>query len=127
MKLGDAIISLGKLIIDTIEQAAHAMDSFFQMVADAVNQVIDWLKSLFSFDDLLAAIRDSAQRKIPVCPATWTPRSCEPFAINHTGLSARPKDYSVRCGYPGLLVKAKRTHRFPAASGGASSPPIQEI
>ncbi|MGW3135002.1 hypothetical protein [Streptomyces sp. NPDC001139] len=50
--VGDAIVSLGEMIIDAIEQAIQAVEAVFQMIADAITRVIDWLKSLFMFADI---------------------------------------------------------------------------
>jgi hypothetical protein len=50
--VGNAIVSLGELIIDAIEQAVQAVEAVFQMIADAITRVIDWLKSLFAFGDI---------------------------------------------------------------------------
>ena len=50
--VGNAIVSLGELIINAIEQAVQAVEAVFQMIADAITRVIDWLKSLFSFGDI---------------------------------------------------------------------------
>ncbi|WP_214316627.1 putative Ig domain-containing protein [Nonomuraea sediminis] len=50
--IGDAIVSLGEIIINSIGQAARAVEAVFQMIADAATRVIDWLKSLFAFKDI---------------------------------------------------------------------------
>src|SRR5262249_20078097 len=50
--IGDAVVSLGEFVIDAVEQAVQGVEAVFQMVADAVTRVIDWLKSLFSFRDI---------------------------------------------------------------------------
>jgi hypothetical protein len=50
--VGNAVVSLGKMIINGIEQAVQAVEAVFQMIADAVSRVIDWLKSLFAFKDI---------------------------------------------------------------------------
>lgn len=50
--MGDAIVSVGEIIINSIGQAARAVEAVFQMVADAATRVIDWLKSLFAFSDI---------------------------------------------------------------------------
>ncbi|MFJ8677599.1 Ig domain-containing protein [Streptomyces sp. NPDC093589] len=52
VKIGDVFVSLGEFVIETLEQAAHAVEALFQMIADAVMRVIDWLKSLFSLSDI---------------------------------------------------------------------------
>lgn len=50
--VGDAVVSLGKMIISAIEQAVQAVEAVFQMIAEAVMRVIDWLKALFAFGDI---------------------------------------------------------------------------
>ncbi|MFI6603913.1 putative Ig domain-containing protein [Nonomuraea sp. NPDC050536] len=50
--MGDMIVSLGEIIINSIGQAAKAVEAVFQMIADAATRVIDWLKSLFAFKDI---------------------------------------------------------------------------
>ncbi|MBR7837060.1 hypothetical protein KDL01_27535 [Actinospica durhamensis] len=50
--VGDAVVSLGEIVIDAIEQAVHAVEAVFQMIADAIARVIDWLKALFAFGDI---------------------------------------------------------------------------
>ncbi|MFG3283231.1 hypothetical protein [Streptomyces sp. NPDC048111] len=50
--VGDAIVSLGEMIIEAIEQAIQVVEAVFQMIADAVMSVIDWLKSLFAVKDI---------------------------------------------------------------------------
>jgi hypothetical protein len=50
--VGNAVVSLGKMIINAVEQAVQAVEAVFQMIADAVSRVIDWLKSLFAFKDI---------------------------------------------------------------------------
>ncbi|MFB7176895.1 hypothetical protein ACFCYI_04210 [Streptomyces sp. NPDC056257] len=46
--IGNAVVSLGQMIIDGIEAAVRAVEAVFQMIADAIMRVIDWLKSLFN-------------------------------------------------------------------------------
>ncbi|MEV8434916.1 hypothetical protein [Streptomyces chartreusis] len=50
--IGDAVVSLGEMIIEAIEQAIAAVEAVFQMIADAIMRVIDWLKSLFDMADI---------------------------------------------------------------------------
>ncbi|NUR58396.1 MAG: hypothetical protein HOV87_06845 [Catenulispora sp.] len=50
--IGQAVVSLGELVIAAVEQAAQAVEAVFQMVADTVVRVIDWLKALFSLKDI---------------------------------------------------------------------------
>ncbi|MEU8975616.1 hypothetical protein AB0D11_41540 [Streptomyces monashensis] len=50
--VGDAIVSLGEMIIDSVQQAVQAVEAVFQMIAEAISRVIDWLKSLFNFQDI---------------------------------------------------------------------------
>ena len=50
--VGNAVVSLGEMIINAIEQAVQAVEAVFQMIADAITRVIDWLKSLFAFKDI---------------------------------------------------------------------------
>ncbi|WP_328860318.1 Ig domain-containing protein [Streptomyces sp. NBC_00306] len=50
--VGDAIVSLGEFIVETVEQAARAVEAVFQAIADAVQRAIDWLKSLFALKDI---------------------------------------------------------------------------
>ncbi|MFJ4561600.1 hypothetical protein ACIP4Q_36760 [Streptomyces massasporeus] len=50
--IGNAVVSLGEMIIKGIEEAVFAVEAVFQMIADAVMRVIDWLKSLFAMNDI---------------------------------------------------------------------------
>lgn len=50
--VGDTFVSLGEMVIDALESAVQAVQAVFQMIADAVTRVIDWLKSLFDFGDI---------------------------------------------------------------------------
>ncbi len=50
--VGNAVVRLGELIIEAVEQAVQAVEAVFQMIADAVMRVIDWLKALFDFHDI---------------------------------------------------------------------------
>ncbi|MGW7433959.1 hypothetical protein ACWGIN_31015 [Streptomyces sp. NPDC054861] len=48
--IGNAVVSLGEMIIDGIEAAVRAVEAVFQMIANAIMRVIEWLKSLFALD-----------------------------------------------------------------------------
>ena len=50
--IGDAVVSLGQMIVTALDQAVQAVEAVFQMIADAVVRVIDWLKALFNFKDI---------------------------------------------------------------------------
>lgn len=63
--IGQAVVSLGEFVIDAIEQAVQGVEAVFQMVADAITRVIDWLKSLFAFRDIWDT-KDALQKGIGV-------------------------------------------------------------
>jgi len=55
IKIGEKIYELGKIGIETLKDAFHAVESFFNMVGnvgEGVQDVIDWLKRTFAFKDM---------------------------------------------------------------------------
>jgi hypothetical protein len=52
IKVGNYLISLGERVVETFEEAAQAVAAGFQMVADTVVRVVEWLKTLFSLSDV---------------------------------------------------------------------------
>ncbi|OLE27888.1 MAG: hypothetical protein AUG49_03955 [Catenulispora sp. 13_1_20CM_3_70_7] len=52
VKIGEQIIEAGKLIIDGLISAVHAVEAVIRQVVAAIVKVIDWLKALFDFKDI---------------------------------------------------------------------------
>ncbi|MFJ6752073.1 hypothetical protein ACIQNI_28395 [Streptomyces sp. NPDC091266] len=52
IKIGDALIELADMVIDTVQHAAQAMEAMFQYIAEAATRAVDWLKSLFALSDI---------------------------------------------------------------------------
>lgn len=50
--IGEKIVELVGFIIDTVQSAARAAEAVLCRVVEAVSAVVDWLKALFSFDDI---------------------------------------------------------------------------
>lgn len=50
--IGDKIVELVGLVIDTIETAVRVVEAAVRMVVDSVSKVVDWLKALFNFTDI---------------------------------------------------------------------------
>ena len=82
VRVGGALVSLGEMIIDSVTQAAHAVEATFTMIAESVVRVVDWLKSLFAFDDVwdTKTALESAIRQI----GPWL----APTLVRYQGLSA---------------------------------------
>ncbi|OWK35661.1 hypothetical protein FRUB_08224 [Fimbriiglobus ruber] len=50
--IGNKLVELGKFILGTLDAAARVVEAIFQQVGAAVSRVVDWLKSLFNFQDI---------------------------------------------------------------------------
>ncbi|WP_007507242.1 putative Ig domain-containing protein [Pseudofrankia saprophytica] len=52
IKIGDAVVELLDLVIDTVESAVRAVEALFRRGVDTIGEVVDWLKALFNFKDI---------------------------------------------------------------------------
>jgi hypothetical protein len=52
IKIGDAVVRLAGVLIDSIQSAARVVESYFREVVTEIGKVVDWLKSLFAFKDI---------------------------------------------------------------------------
>ncbi len=50
--IGKKIVELAEFVIDTVDKAARAAEAVLRQVVAAVTKVVDWLKSLFAFEDI---------------------------------------------------------------------------
>lgn len=50
--IGDKIVELADIVLDTIRAAVHVVEAMFATLAVAAAKVVDWLKALFSFKDI---------------------------------------------------------------------------
>jgi hypothetical protein len=51
--IGEKIVELAGLIVDTFEHVMRAIEAVVRQVVDTIAAVIDWLKALFGFGDIL--------------------------------------------------------------------------
>ncbi|NUP47415.1 MAG: hypothetical protein HOW97_08880 [Catenulispora sp.] len=66
--VGGKFVSLGEMVIDALESAVKAVEAVVQMIADSVTRLIDWLKSLFDFQDVWAT-KTALQSMLAQVPA----------------------------------------------------------
>ncbi|MGP0049323.1 MAG: hypothetical protein ACLPZR_10830, partial [Solirubrobacteraceae bacterium] len=52
IKIGEWIVELVGIVIDTVESAVHTAEAVFREVVESIGKVVDWLKSLFAFKDI---------------------------------------------------------------------------
>ncbi|MFD5016655.1 hypothetical protein [Streptomyces chartreusis] len=73
--VGDKVLSIGRWIISSVEEAAQAVEALFQYIAEEAVRAIDWLKALFGLKDIWdtkTALENCGSQLIPYLSTTLT-------------------------------------------------------
>ncbi|NUP53704.1 MAG: hypothetical protein HOW97_41240 [Catenulispora sp.] len=127
--ISGALVRLADFEVATIVEAVHAVEAAFRLVVDDIEQVLDWLKALFEFDDiwdskralhgtmetLLSYATASIDHFFFQLPEGWFQKQQDKL---HTACEQLKKDYGKRP----VGDAVDRTPKLTDSAGNATTP-----